>query len=128
MKVYLCGPINGCSDDEATTWREWFKRSGCDADFVDPMKRDYRGKEASDYREIVELDKRDIRGCDAVVVMYVKPSVGTSMEIFFAWTIGVPVIVIDESDKPVSPWLQYHSTAVVKAKESALEKLKEWFE
>ncbi len=126
-KIYLCGPINGCTDDEATTWREWFKNSGVAADFVDPMKRDYRGKEASDYREIVELDKRDIRGCDAVVVMYVKPSVGTSMEIFFAWTIGVPVIVIDESDKPVSPWLRYHSTAVVKSKESASEKLKEWF-
>ena len=124
--VYLCGPINGCSDDEATTWREWFKKCGMDIRYIDPMKRDYRGKEHEDYREIVDLDKRDIRGCDAVVVMYVKPSVGTSMEVFFAWTLGIPVIVIDESGKPISPWLRYHATAVVADKESAKSKIIEW--
>lgn len=125
MKIYLCGPINGCGDDEATTWREWFK-TNVPGDFVDPMKRDYRGREVDDYREIVDLDKRDIRGVDAVVVMYVKPSVGTSMEVFFAWTLGIPVIVIDESGKPLSPWMRYHATAVVDSKEVAAAKIGEW--
>lgn len=129
MKIYLCGPINGCNDDQATTWREWFKSSVGPfvIDWIDPMKRDYRGKEAEDYREIVELDKRDVRGCDVIIVMYTQPSVGTSMEIFFAWTIGIPVIVIDESKKPISPWLRYHSTAIVNNKHEALAKIKEWF-
>lgn len=125
MNVYLCGPINGCSDDEATTWREWFKRQ-FPANYIDPMKRDYRGTESEDYREIVHLDKRDIRGCDVVVVMYVKPSVGTSMEVFYAYTIGIPVIVIDRSDAPLSPWLRYHSSAIVKNKQEACVKLAEW--
>jgi nucleoside 2-deoxyribosyltransferase len=124
--VYLCGPINGCSDDEATTWREWFKSCTPGNAYVDPMKRDYRGREVDDYREIVDLDKRDIRGCDVVVVMYVKPSVGTSMEVFYAWTLGIPVVVIDESDKPLSPWMRYHATAVVRSKEEAAKKLGEW--
>jgi nucleoside 2-deoxyribosyltransferase len=123
--VYLCGPINGCSDDEATTWREWFK-ANAPGEFVDPMKRDYRGREADDYREIVDLDKRDIRGCDVVVVMYVKPSVGTSMEVFYAWTLGIPVIVIDESGEPLSPWMKYHATSVVRSQEEAAKKLGEW--
>lgn len=125
MKIYLCGPINGCTDDEATTWREWFKNK-VSGDFVDPMKRDYRGREIDDHREIVELDKRDIRSVDFVVVMYVKPSVGTSMEVFYAWTLGIPVIVIDESGKSLSPWMTYHATTVVKSKEEAAAKLRFW--
>lgn len=128
-KVYLAGPINGCTDDQATTWREWFKFGGmlgATFGFVDPMARDYRGKEAENYREIVDLDKRDIRGVDAVVVMYVTPSVGTAMEVFYAWTLGIPVIVIDESGKPLSPWMRYHASAVVTSKEEAAKKLIAW--
>ena len=134
-RVYLAGAINGCTDDEAITWREWFKspeKSNVSARFkgfakyVDPMKRDYRGKELTDYREIVDMDKRDVQSCDVVVAMYVKPSVGTSMEILFAWERSIPVILINESDKPLSPWLIYHSTAVVNSKEEAAEKLRFW--
>lgn len=144
MRVYLAGPINGCNDDEATTWRDWFKYcrdqlypmalpnggkfpQSLSAEYVDPMTRDYRGKEAQDYREIVELDKRDIKSCDVVVVMYSKPSVGTSMEVFFAWSLGIPVIVIDESTGPISPWLRYHSTTIVKTKQECCAKLEQWF-
>jgi len=127
-RVYLCGPINGCTNDQAMTWREWFKSHGDSFRFVDPMKRDYRGKELQDYREIVELDKIDVRNCDCIIVMYIQPSVGTSMEVFYAWTIGKPVILIDESNKPLSPWMRYHSTTVVGTKEAALQKAKEWFE
>ena len=125
--VYLAGPINGCTDDECVTWRQWFIAQESDFFFVDPMKRDYRGKETEDYREIVELDKRDIRQADVLVVMYTQPSVGTSMEIFFAWTLGIPVVLINESNKPSSPWLRYHCTASVRSKEKAMLKLMEWF-
>lgn len=124
--IYLCGPINGCTDDEACTWREWFKKKKGFV-LIDPMKRDYRGKEAEDYREIVDLDKRDVRECDALVVMYTQPSVGTAMEIFMAWTIGKPVVIINESTKPISPWLRYHATAIVDSKEEALKKLQTFF-
>jgi nucleoside 2-deoxyribosyltransferase len=68
-----------------------------------------------------------IRSCDAVVVMYTQPSVGTSMEVLFAWSLGIPVIVIDESNKPLSPWLVYHSTAIVKTKQECCSKLEQWF-
>lgn len=124
MILYLCGPINGCTDDEACTWRDWFNRQRFPC--IDPMDRDYRGKEAESYREIVDLDKKDVRDCDVLVVMYTQPSVGTSMEVFYAWMLGKPVIVIDESSKPISPWLRYHSTAIVKSKEEALAKLEKW--
>ena len=88
------------------------------------MKRDYRGVEEAAYREIVDLDKRDVRECDIVLVNYVKPSVGTSMEVFYAWTIGKPVVVWCAHDAVISPWMRYHATAFVHSAEEAAKKLR----
>jgi nucleoside 2-deoxyribosyltransferase len=108
MKVYLCGPINGCTDSECNDWRSYAKTQLLDT--IDPMKRDYRGKESESYREIVELDKLDVRQCDVVLANCPKPSVGTSMEILYAWEMGKVIAVIAEGT--ISPWLRYHSTKI----------------
>jgi nucleoside 2-deoxyribosyltransferase len=122
VKVYLCGPINGCTDAECKDWRaavtEHFPAS------IDPMVRDYRGIEAESYREIVELDKRDVRAADVVLVNYSKPSVGTSMEIFYAWTLGTPVVLWCPADVSLSPWLRYHCLAIVHSLEEVVAKLR----
>lgn len=46
MKIYLCGPINGCTDDECNDWRsaikhDWWVEQYCHRT-IDPMRRDYR--------------------------------------------------------------------------------------
>lgn len=126
MKVYLCGPINGCTDEEANGWRSLVKDTfsnhnqkynhpGLYTHFldIDPMKRDYRGVEADVYREIVDLDKLDIRNADALLVYYEKPSVGTSMEMFYAWTLGKPIVMLTPEGTRISPWLRYHTTKIM---------------
>lgn len=120
LTVYLCGPINGCTDDEASNWRDQVKQVLGEDRCLDPMRRDYRGREAECVNEIVELDKEDIFASDIVLANCWQVSVGTSMEIYLAWEEGIPVIAIVPPDAKVSPWLTYHAQ-VVTSLDSAFE-------
>jgi nucleoside 2-deoxyribosyltransferase len=120
--IYLCGPINGRTTEDATNWRELVK-SRWNGKCLDPMRRDYRGRELEPgiAAEIVAGDIEDIQNSDAVLVFFDKPSVGTSMEIFYAkHVLGKPVVLIDAQDKPLSPWLLHHTDDQTKHISSAL--------
>lgn len=122
MKTYLCGPINGCTDEECKNWREAAKLILHVT--VDPMVRDYRGREDDCVKEIVELDKKDIDGCEALLVNYDKPSVGTSMEVLYAWEKGKYIVVVCKEGTKLSPWLKYHSSEIVHSFQEAFELLR----
>lgn len=109
--LYLCGPINGCTDAECKDWREYVKGLW-EGPTLDPMRRDYRGREDESVREIVELDKVDVTNSDVLLVNYDRPSVGTSMEILYAWERGKLVVVVVKEDERISPWLRYHAHAI----------------
>lgn len=114
--IYLCGPINGRTDGEAKEWREVAKARWGGA-CLDPMRRDYRGREMEPgiAAEIVAGDLEDLDTCDAVLVYFDKPSVGTSMEVFHAkHNLNKCVVVINATDGPLSPWLVHHSDAQVR--------------
>lgn len=126
--VYLGGPINGCTDEEAHGWRESVKplleARGYTA--LDPMVRDYRGRELEPgiAAEIVENDKEDIGQSDTLLMSCPKPSVGTSMEVYFGYSIGKRVICVLPEGAPISPWLQYHATEIfVGTEQQAVEEL-----
>lgn len=114
MKCYLAGPINGCTDSQACDWRNEVTNLLGAENVLNPMSRDYRGKEHEAVKDIVENDKRDIDVCDVLLVWFTQPSVGTSMEILYAWERDKKVIVIDRQVKPLSPWITYHSHRVVR--------------
>lgn len=114
--IYLCGPINGCSDEECNDWRNLVRsllEGNLEFDTLDPMRRDYRGREKECTDEIVEGDKEDIDNSYLLLVGYSKPSVGTSMEILYAWERNKPIILVTSSSTVISPWLRYHVTAIV---------------
>jgi len=122
VTVYLAGPINGRSDADCMDWRrEAFRRLECGT--FDPMVRDYRGRELEPgiAAEIVELDKKDIDNCDLLLVYFDKPSVGTSMEVFYAWERRKEVVVVNASGKALSPWMIYHSTYQVDSLDQAID-------
>lgn len=124
MKVYLCGPINGA---EAKDWREAVKREHPEFTYIDPMRNDYRGREneVGIDKLIVEQDKFDVYDADALLVNYSGPSVGTSMEILYAWEIGRPVVLVSKPGTVMSPWLTYHVTRFEPSFFLAFEALKD---
>ena len=124
MRVYLCGPINGCTDEECKDWRA-YATTHLQAETVDPMVRDYRDREDTAVAEIVEADKADIDTCGTLLVNYVKPSVGTSMEILYAWERGKRILVVASPDVTISPWLRYHSTTILDSFAAAVTLLNE---
>lgn len=123
-KIYLAGPINGCTDAECKDWRERAKQVLGAERCLDPMARDYRGREDGCFDEIVQADKRDILRCHALLVNYTKPTVGTAMEMMFAYEHEIPSLVVVPEDAKLSPWVRYHSTKIVHSLEYALELLK----
>jgi hypothetical protein len=105
--VYLCGAINGRTNEECIDWRERVKGL-LDCPTIDPMARDFRGRERDEVGGIIENDKADIDACDFLLVNYMGPSVGTSMEILYAWERGKAVILVTSPGTVLSPWLLYH--------------------
>lgn len=110
--VYLAGPINGCTDEQATGWRDRARRVLQASGYMvfDPMARDYRGRENENAAAIVEGDLSDIRACSHMLVNVERPSWGTAMEIALASRVhGKRVVGFGAGDRP-SPWLLYHVT------------------
>lgn len=138
LPIYLCGPINGCTDSECIGWRKLATELLAPLPVFDPMRRDYRGIEnvAANAAKIVDQDKEDIDASAALLVMYSKPSVGTAMEIMYARTerwpraagitgpVRLPVHVVNMSSAALSPWLAYHSSAIYKTLPVACEALR----
>lgn len=109
MTVYLCGGINGLSDAACRDWREQAK--AVLPHTLDPLRRDYRGREDEAVSAIVAGDLADIGDCDALLVNATRPSWGTAMEIVYAYKIGKRIVAFTGGGS-VSPWLRYHCEVV----------------
>src|ERR1039458_9368129 len=95
--TYLCGGINGLSDDQAITWREKAK-SLLKTETLDPMRRDYRGREDQAVGEIVQGDLEDINASQFVLVNATRPSWGTAMEMVYSYLGNPGYVVIFRSE------------------------------
>lgn len=129
--LYLSGRMAGCTDEEMHGWRNRVKKlygGPC----LDPTDRDYRKVELTMdiVKKIVEDDKKDIRNSDIILVYYESPSVGTSMEIAYAYELESVgngykhIVVINENEERLSPWLIYHSDYIFTDMEKAINFIK----
>lgn len=123
LTIYLAGAIYGQSDAVCKSWRDEVSAalSGIYA-VLDPMARDYRGREEENVRAIVEDDLTDIKRSHIVLVHAHAPSWGTAMEVRAAKAeFGREVYVIASGS--ISPWLRYHADRVFPTTSAAIEHL-----
>ena len=129
-KVYLSGPI---MDEHEGVAREWRKTASSflknDFALLDPMRRNFRDKEVDSANEIVDFDLLDINNADIILVNYEKPSIGTSMEVFYAsHNLGKFVIAFSPfSFVNCSPWMVKYCTKILPSLEEACLYLKVHF-
>jgi nucleoside 2-deoxyribosyltransferase len=111
-KVYLAGPIFKVEDP--ATWRSAVATAlAVNWEAVDPIALEASIEEPD---KLVATDLRAIRQCHAMFARVDVPSWGTAMEIFFAASIGIPVIGWRPgSDGPDSPWLKHHTREIYRS-------------
>lgn len=119
--IYLAGPIDGCNDDEAFGWRREVANGVGEHLVLDPMRRDYRGREYL-WEEIVALDLDDIRACTVLLALCSWPTTrewwGTAMELVYAKGYGKPVVAVVNGR--LHPWVAAHATVIVDNLEDAI--------
>ena len=129
-KVYLSGPIMDEHEGAARAWRELAKKVlGKDFLLLDPMRRNFKDREVDSANEIVEFDLQDVRDADILLVNYNKPSIGTSMEVFYA-AHDQGKFVIAFSPFPfqdMSPWMVRYCTKILPDLDAALDYIERHF-
>ena len=122
--IYLSGPI---MDENMGYAREWRVEAGrlFDGKFrlLDPMRRKFVDRQVDSANEIVEFDLQDVRDADILLVNYNKPSIGTSMEVFYAaHNLGKFVVAFSPFEyKDCSPWMARYCTKIVPSLEEAVK-------
>lgn len=129
-KVYLSGPIMDEHEGHARAWRETAKKQlARHFALLDPMRRNFKDREVDSANEIVEFDLQDVRDADILLVNYNKPSIGTSMEVFFAsQNLGKFVVAFSPfAFKDCSPWMVRYCTKILPTLEAATRYILEHF-
>ena len=124
LKIYLSGPIMDEFHGAAREWREQAKKLlGGRFFLLDPMRRKFVDRQVDSANEIVEFDLQDVRNADLLLVNYNKPSIGTSMEVFYAaHDLGKFVVGFSPFEfRDCSPWMVRYCTKILPDLESAAE-------
>ena len=126
-KIYLSGPIMDEHEGTAREWREDAKKLlGEQFYLLDPMRRKFVDREVDSSNEIVEFDLQDVRDADLILVNYNKPSVGTSMEVFYAaHNLGKFIVAFSPFEfRDCSPWMVKFCTKILPDLEQAANYIK----
>lgn len=121
-RIYLAGPMDGLAYADAMNWRAtlsvWLRPYDIQA--LSPM-RDQQVPADGVVRDVgecfygspavfTERDLLDIRRSDLVLVNLndqVKPSIGTAVEIGYAYALQKPIVLVAEEGTDIHPMVEY---------------------
>jgi len=115
-KLYLAGPITGCTFGECTDWREEFARlMPAGIDILSPMRAKhplapgsriiddvYKDSLFGHDQAIMQRDFNDCSTAEVVVANFLgatRVSLGTVMEAAWCYAYHIPLIAVMEADK-----------------------------
>ena len=107
-KIYLSGPIDNCSPEQAVGWRNQLKEDYKQYEFLDPIDVE---NYLSNPTAAIEQEKFHILESDVFLCYPWKPSTGTPMEAMFAYVNDKIVVTVSEGTY-LSEWIKYHSNYV----------------
>ena len=109
--VYLAGPMEHVSIDDAQKWRTIAEHllSMADVRTLNPCRR-VHNFETRYMKRIFELDLRDIQESDIILVNLDNPTVakhGTAMEVFYAsYVLRKPVVAFKADASTIHPFFE----------------------
>jgi hypothetical protein len=119
--VYLSGPIEGCTEEEAYGWRREAEMQLIDRMPVFTPPRASDSADSHEMKRLVKVDLSDIDEARYILANPWKTSTGTPMEIMYGHLQGKIIVVIARPDGFVSPWVRYHADYVASDVMSACE-------
>ncbi|UBF23202.1 nucleoside deoxyribosyltransferase [Haloarcula tailed virus 2] len=129
-KIYLGGSITENPDGQhGNSWRIFTESTYDWLDWVNPLDSEDPEEDeytSTYYRDLVDLDLDLIDSCEGFLYYYqdYAMSIGTGQEQFYAWNMGLPVVVVYEGDPAdLSPFVIAHCDAIVTSIEWAVEEL-----
>lgn len=94
FRVYLSGPISGCTDLQRHKWRDDVKKKyGKHFDFIDPTDEPLDHEASS--AEFVDADLRAIESSSGLLANMWRESIGTALGLVHASRVGRPVVLAD---------------------------------
>jgi len=109
--VYLAGPMEHVSQEEAQGWRDHAKTilHMNSVITLDPCRR-LHSFNVREMRSIFELDMRDINECDMILANLNDPKIpknGTAMEVFYAsYILRKPVVAFKSDATTLHPFFE----------------------
>lgn len=125
-RVYLAGAIELVEPDYASRWRrdaeDFTKYFGDQLQFVNPMS--YEPPEGPYYDEqIVNTDKALLASSQVVLLDGRQPGWGSGIEVGFAHSLNIPVVVWGIARDRASIWLRHHATSFHPSLGEAIEQI-----
>lgn len=142
-KIYLAGPITGQDLDQAKSWRDEVKNILSDVGLsgFSPMRgKSYHSKEEKDepgfndrtmssINGIYIRDYNDVKTSDAILVNFLecgnRVSIGTVMEIAWAKSLQIPVVIVMEKENIHDHGMLTFGTIIVDNLEDGIDAIKQ---